>query len=119
MCPSHSEQFRTHGDPLVRVRASPGSGTTRKDGYRQLHVTGHPLADGRGLVLEHRVVLFGKIGPGEHACHWCSAPVAWEPGITGTSLIADHLDADRGNNAPGNLVPSCNPCNVRRSSRWH
>jgi hypothetical protein len=114
-CPSHSEQYRTHGDPLTRVRASPGSGTTRKDGYRQVSAPAHPLADAYGHVLEHRAVLHDTIGPGGHRCHWCRAPVNWTASDTEELLITDHLDFDRANNDPANLVPSCNACNVRRS----
>lgn len=114
-CPSHSEQYRTHGDPLTRVRASPGAGTTRKDGYRQVSAPGHPLANIYGHVLEHRKVLYDTIGPGPHPCYGCGIPVNWEAGITDSALIVDHLDFDRADNAPANLAPSCNPCNVRRT----
>jgi len=119
LCPPHSEQMRTHGDPLLWVRAPAGSGSLRKDGYRMMTASAHPLADRHGMVLEHRMVLFDKIGPGEHPCHWCGLILTWQPGITPTAIISDHLDSDRANNDPANLVPSCNPCNVRRSSRRH
>ena len=88
--------------------------------YRDIRLPEHPLASKGGIVREHRVVLFAKIGPGTHPCHWCGSPVTWrapgEPGtITGQGvLIADHLDDDKRNNDPGNLVPSCNRCNVWR-----
>lgn len=112
MCEFHSQQFRTWGDPLVGITIAPdGTGSIRKDGYRALTVHGHPLADKWGHVLEHRKVLYDKIGPGPHACHWCGCAVTWG----GLSLTADHLDFDRANNAPSNLVPACNSCNVRRN----
>ena len=97
------------------MRASPGSGTTRKDGYRQVSAAGHPLANTYGHVLEHRMVLYDTIGPGPHPCHWCDIPVNWEAGITATALITDHLDFNRANNDPANLAPACNVCNVRRN----
>jgi hypothetical protein len=118
LCEFHSQQMRTWGDPLVGITmAADGEGSVRKDGYRMLTVHGHPLADKWGHVLEHRMVLFGKIGPGEHPCHWCDKLVTWDSGY---SLTVDHVDANPSNNAPENLVPSCNPCNVRRSNdrRW-
>lgn len=117
LCPSHSEQMRTHGDPLLWVRAPAGAGSLRKDGYRLVTVHGHPLAES-GQLLEHRKVLYDAIGPGEHPCRWCGQTLTWQAGITETALVADHLDFDRANNDPSNLVPSCNGCNVRRTTRW-
>lgn len=120
MCEWHSDQLRTWGDPLMRTNKAPGgAGSVRKDGYRVLTSHGHPLADQWGHVLEHRVVLYDKIGPGEHPCHWCGAAVRWETGRA-AGITADHVDFDRSNNNPANLVPSCNACNVRRSCnrRW-
>lgn len=117
MCEWHSQQFRTHGDALKSSgMAARGEGSIRKDGYRAVTAHGHPLADRWGHVLEHRMVLFDKIGPGEHPCHWCGAPVEWG----GLSLTADHVNFDRSDNDPANLVPACNPCNVRRNldRRW-
>ena len=84
-------------------------------GYRVL--TGHrdhPLAMANGDVLEHRLVLFSQIGAGPHLCYWgCGRSLEWG-GIRG--IIADHLDGDRLNNDPANLVPSCNPCNAHRGN---
>lgn len=120
MCPAHSEQFRTWGDPLTRTTKAPDyAGSTRKDGYRMLTMHGHPLADRWGHVLEHRVVLYDKIGPGTHPCHWCERPVTWMA-RDAEQLDGDHLDFNPSNNSPGNLVPSCDPCNVRRNldRRW-
>ena len=119
-CQMHSKQFRTHGDPTVRVRRVRGTGYIRPDGYIQLGLPDHPLADSRGIVYVHRMVLFDSIGPGPHKCHWCSAPVRWVigdgpkgVGVEG-ALITDHLDFDPSNNDPANLVPTCNPCNCQR-----
>lgn len=83
---------------------------------------GHPLAWGRGVVVsQHRAVLWDKIGPGEHSCHWCGCRLVWAPtklplpsGIS--RLIVDHLDNDRQNNDPANLVPACSACNTLRST---
>lgn len=115
MCEFHSQQMRTWGDPLVGITMAPdGAGSIRKDGYRALTMHGHPLADRWGHVLEHRMVLFDKIGPGEHPCHWCAVPVRW-----GESLHVDHVNFKRSDNDPANLVPSCNPCNAARTRRYH
>lgn len=78
----------------------------------------HPLADSTGCVRVHRAVLFDKIGPGEHECHWCPRLVSWE-GRGINRLVADHLDDDRWNNAPENLVPACRRCNTERTINPH
>lgn len=81
-------------------------------GYVDLHMQqGHPLSRSGGLLGEHREVLYDKIGPGPHPCHWCGKLLDWG-GLGG--IIADHLDGDRINNDPENLVPSCSPCNTGR-----
>lgn len=68
----------------------------------------HPVAK-NGQAYEHRAVLFDKIGPGVHDCHWCGKAVEWF-----VDLTVDHLDCVKGNNDPGNLVPCCAGCNRRR-----
>jgi HNH endonuclease len=84
--------------------------------YRTVKAVGHPLAQADGKAYAHRVVLYGKIGPGVHACHWCGREVEWSAaGIR--RLVADHLDEDRWHNAPENLVPACRRCNSERSKR--
>lgn len=88
-------------------------------GQRMRRVPGHPIAPPSGTVAVARLVLYEKIGPGEHPCHWCGALVKWiAGGHVGTpgSLMADHLDWDRANDAPENLVPSCNHCNAHRTA---
>ena len=90
-------------------------------GYVHVRLPGHPLANSRGTVRQHRVVLWEQIGPGTHPCHWCQTPVTWRTnGDSGThtaagALLTDHLDGARRNNAPENLVPSCHTCNVWRN----
>lgn len=94
-------------------------GRTFKDSvrYRMRKAPGHPLAPPSGTVAISRLVLYEKIGPGPHNCHWCGAHVEWivgaDVGTTG-SLLADHVDWDVENDEPGNLVASCHPCNAHR-----
>lgn len=72
----------------------------------------------RGEVLEHRAVLWTKLGCESieclHECHWCGKQLSWSQRIYG--IQADHIDGDRTNNAPENIVPSCGPCNIRRGT---
>ena len=70
------------------------------------------------MAVIHRVTLYNRIGPGLHPCHWCGKEVEWTRGNNGeTTLVVDHLDDNRQNNEPDNLVPSCNVCNLRRSNK--
>jgi hypothetical protein len=64
-----------------------------------------------------RIVLYEKIGPGPHPCHWCGEPVDWKQGgqFVPGALLADHVDFDPTNDTPENLEPSCNPCNAHRT----
>ena len=68
-------------------------------------------------MYEHKVVLFDKLGPGTHPCHWCGLTLRWVKGTAGDALIGDHLDGAHRNNAPDNLVASCNGCNTIRARR--
>lgn len=85
--------------------------------YKFVWKPGHPLAHKRGLVREHRLVLYDKIGDGVHQCYWCKKDVIWQTlaNVSSVSLIADHLDGNPTNNSPENLVPSCNNCNSKRT----
>lgn len=103
---TESRRGKYLGQPARGYSENPG-------GYLDLHgQQEHPLARIGGLLGEHRKVLYEKIGPGPHYCHWgCGKLLDW--GGSG-GIIADHLDGDKLNNAPGNLVPSCSPCNTGR-----
>lgn len=87
-----------------------------KSPYRGLVISGHPIGDKNGRIPEHRFVLFNKIGMGPHKCHWCSRDVVWGLDRKDPSrLVVDHLDNQKMNNAPENLVASCQHCNIRRA----
>lgn len=115
LCRTHYSRWVSTGDPDGLKRAPNGSGWLCH-GYRVQMMPDHPLASRLGRVFVHRVVLYGKIGPGEHACHWCNKPVSWDRRENGGefTLIADHVDENTLNNDPSNLVPSCWKCNVGR-----
>lgn len=77
--------------------------------YRRVRAPLHPLAKASGIVGEHRIVLFARIGYGPHRCHWCGVSVQW-----GVNLDTDHLNGQPNDNDSGNLVESCPPCNTTR-----
>lgn len=60
-------------------------------------------------------MLWNRIGPGEHPCHWCGATVEWG-GRGARRLVVDHVNGVKVDNRDENLVPSCSSCNVRRRS---
>lgn len=94
--------------------------TLNAKGYLVRRVRSHPTASKGGLVYEHRRVLYDTIGPGTHPCFWCLSPVSWEaPNGDPNRLVVDHLNSDRADNRPENLVPSCHGDNVsRRNKPW-
>jgi hypothetical protein len=115
-CNKHFQRWKAHDDPLKLLRRERGTGSITVHGYHIVTDHGHPLENARG-VLVHRVVLFDKIGPGEHPCHWCNQPVSWNLTFpeSPAGLVVDHLDHDRLNNDSSNLVPSCGQCNIQRT----
>lgn len=113
-CNMHYTRWSRHGDPLAIIRD--GSSTSQAShGYIWARAAGHPLAMQNGGTYQHRLVLWDKIGPGSHPCAWCGDPVDWFGGTPATRLEVDHIDANRANNDPANLAPSCHHCNVNRN----
>lgn len=88
-----------------------------KPSYPKRYRPDHPLAPPSGTIAVHRIILYDKIGPGTHQCRWCGKPLEWETGTKtkGNALLVDHIDGDRMNLAPDNLVPACNSCNTTRT----
>jgi hypothetical protein len=87
------------------------------DGYWHLSgMQAHPLSKRTGVVAEHRMVLYDSIGPGPHSCHWgCGkAELTWD-GPYQNKLTADHINGNKHDNRPENLVPSCHVCNSCRA----
>lgn len=94
-------------------RRKPKDSYSHSNGYVQVRVPDHPLAQRRGhdYEYEHRVVFYDAHGEGPFMCHWCDrAPLFWDV------VQIDHKDGVRDNNAILNLVPSCRSCNRARAN---
>lgn len=100
-CSMHQARLRRNGSFDLRPR--PLRITINTSGYRTT-----PSRE-----YEHRIILRAVIGDEPHPCHWCNRMLTW-----GVDLHVDHVDGDKLNNDPHNLVPSCQPCNVRRAPHW-
>lgn len=82
----------------------------------------HSLSVGRRspTIYLHQLIAFDTYGFGPHLCHWCSTPVTWRS----RSTAVDHVDGDKLNNSPANLVLACTRCNTHRANpvtghTWH
>ena len=123
-CSMHATRILRHGSPDVTLRHRnlpgakpvPSEQSISKPGraYARFPAPEHPLADAAGTVAVHRWVLYERIGPGSHACHWCGIEVRWMKGLRPGALVADHVDANPRNNEPGNVVQACQRCNAAR-----
>jgi hypothetical protein len=107
LCETCYYRFRRTGStdkPKPKYRYKTGAG------YIKIKIPDHPLADSHGNVFEHRKVMYEVYGPGDQSCYWCDDTVDW------TTLVVDHLDENKQNNKPSNLVISCNNCNRARGA---
>lgn len=85
----------------------------KSEGYAVIVEPGHPLADKAGRLYEHRAVLHAKHNHGAEGCppcYWCAATLTWK------TLVVDHLNEQKMDNRPENLVPACNRCNRARGA---
>ena len=81
-------------------------------GYVRVTVPNHPLRIDKSCKLEyqHRIVFYDAHGAGPFQCHWCGTEVIW------SNMVIDHLNDIKTDNNISNLVPSCNYCNINRST---
>lgn len=112
----HYGRLRKRGSigPAERRNVMPGTGSIDAYGYVIRHDPAHPLARAQGKVPEHRAVLYDTIGPQPQPCHWCGQVLMWTAESQGDRICVDHLDWNRQNNDPANLVPACLQCNAQR-----
>jgi len=79
----------------------------RTPGKRKISPRGYWVI---GRQFEHRIILRAVIGDEPHPCHWCNRILTW-----GVDLHVDHVNGDKLDNDPHNIVPCCQPCNNRRA----
>lgn len=113
-CKMHYHRWYRHGSTDKVAR---GISTSQGRRYKSVYEPDHPLASVNGKVYEHRRVLFGILGFGDHACHWCGTTVRWATKGDPDELQPDHLNGDGADNRPENLVPSCRRCNTARGTQ--
>lgn len=75
-----------------------------------LYAPKHPVGTvgQQSRVYEHRAVYHAEHGEGPFSCNWCGVEVTWQ------TMHVDHVDDDKANNDPSNLVASCPTCNQGR-----
>ena len=109
VCMMHLYRMRRTGSYEARPLLPVGTTSVHSHGYIIEHQPGHVLARPLTAQLyQHRRVKFDEIGYGPHQCRYCSCHIHW-----GSGLEVDHVDTDRANNSPDNLVECCGPCNKR------
>jgi len=108
LCEKHYGRVR-RGVPINEDRPVVGRYITPA-GYVRVLLHNHPLADSRGQIFEHRLVAYDKHAGLCPPCYWCGAPLAW------SSATADHLNEDKADNRPENIVVACNDCNRARGA---
>lgn len=87
-CQKHYARWLRHGDPLQTATPGRDTGVRDRGGeYLYIKSPGHPLADARGWVAEHRLV-------------------AWEAGLfDDPSLDIHHRNGNKTDNRLSNLEP--------------
>lgn len=108
-----------HIDDKDKIKLPDGAKLVKNGEYFQIrNVPWHPISDRNGSIPLHRFILFESIdGADPVACHWCKYPLRWKTKLACQYLHvvnADHLDGDKSNNSPENIVPSCYWCNINR-----
>lgn len=80
LCPKHYQRMRANGDPMKIKNRERGTGTIRTDGYLSYEIGGR-------TVLAHVLIAEAAVGR--------RLPIG---------AHVHHVDGDRGNNKPNNLV---------------
>lgn len=89
------------------------SGYVRYIGYK------HPASNASGITSLQRIVLWDKLHGRGSMCHWgCGLWVSWGKVFSkdADAIVADHVNLDKQDNSPENIVPSCQHCNLTRAN---
>jgi len=112
LCTLHCHRFKRTGGVDLQPKPDPER-RLMKDGYVWVYKPGHPMcapaeSQGRGRVLEHRVVAYDAYDGQCPPCFWCNEPLTWD------TCHIDHLNEDKTNNDFDNLEVTCPTCNFSR-----
>ena len=102
------ERRRDLGDP------EPPRPVPNQKGYLTQRMPDHPTANVQGRAYLHRVALWDRLDGREPECAFCHVRLVWG-GTESNSVTVEHLDGDRTNNHPLNLVAACPSCNTKRA----
>jgi hypothetical protein len=110
-----------HTTDIELTTPIPDGATIRENGEYLVirNAQGHPIATHDGSIPYHRFVLYEKLqSPWGAVCRWCEYPLLWKTRLSYSVahvVCADHLDGNKANNDPDNLVASCDWCNKNRN----
>lgn len=109
MCEAHYMRMRRNGTTESQYARMPET-CDHSGGYLLVKAKGHPRSLGGARAYAHRVAFTEANGEGPFTCYWCQKPVTW------ADMHVDHLNDDKHDNRPVNLVASCGVCNQQRGA---
>jgi hypothetical protein len=115
LCQKHYFRLWRYGTTELSMpdRGKEGGKHKHSAGYVLVRYPNHPLVTKKGLVYEHRKVIYDRYGDNLPPCEKCGADTDWHTRKT----HIDHIDCNKSNNSPENLRVLCNSCNVKRSTK--
>lgn len=115
VCAKHYHRAYRHGSVEADMRKVV---TGHQSRYVTKYLPGHPAASKSGRIYVHRMIVFDRLGGMGAPCHWCGTDLTWfRPKGAADDLCVDHLNGDRADNRPENLVTACNRCNSGRAAQ--